>query len=262
VEGGRERDDFFTRQGARVWLGTFGTAEEAAKAYDAPTFKMRGCRALLNFPLKASSLAQASSSPTPNNNNNTTTSSSQASTIKSKCSPNISTPTAKLGSGSTLATYKTPIIAKSVQGGDQMVPTNSKELNGDELLDLLQQSRSDTTTPKKRSRDQPSNNGTGLSSLETDCLELEPLPCKKKMMISNSCREISNEFDLSKMETIQETLELQDLGVEYLEQLLMSSSCCEPEIEMSDINLLSAITNPSIANCNVDNLEFFPDLLP
>jgi hypothetical protein len=30
---------------------------------------------------------------------------------------NISTPTARLGSGSTLATYKTPTIAKSVQGG-------------------------------------------------------------------------------------------------------------------------------------------------
>jgi hypothetical protein len=152
--------------------------------------------------------------------------------------------------------------AANSRWGSNGYSANSKELNGDELPDLLQQSRSDAIAPKKRSRvDRPSNNGTGLSSLETDCLELEPLPSEKEMMTSNSCTEISNEFDLSKRETIQETRELQDLGAEYLEQLLMSSSCCELEIEMSDINLLSAITNPRIANCHVDNSEFFPDLL-
>jgi hypothetical protein len=148
------------------------------------------------------------------------------------------------------------------RSGSNGCSANSKELNGDELPDLLQQLRSDATAPKKRSRvDRPSNDGTCLSSLETDCLELEPLPSEKEMMTSNSCTETSNEFDLSKRETIQETRELQDLGAKYLEQLLMSSSCWEPEIEMSDINLLSAITNPRIANCHVDNLEFFPNLL-
>jgi hypothetical protein len=92
---------------------------------------------------------------------------------------------------------------------------NSKELNGDGLPDLLQQSRSDATAPNKRSRaDRPTNNGTGLSSLEIDCLELKPLPSEKEMMTSNSCTEISNEFDLSKRETIQETRELKDPGAE------------------------------------------------
>ncbi|KAL8116121.1 hypothetical protein AgCh_022571 [Apium graveolens] len=38
------------RQGARVWLRTFETAEEAALAYDRAAFKMRGAKALLNFP--------------------------------------------------------------------------------------------------------------------------------------------------------------------------------------------------------------------
>lgn len=41
------------KNGARVWLGTYETAEEAAVAYDQAAYRMRGSKALLNFPHRA-----------------------------------------------------------------------------------------------------------------------------------------------------------------------------------------------------------------
>ncbi|KAI3747593.1 hypothetical protein L6452_10103 [Arctium lappa] len=38
-----------TRNGKRVWLGTFNTAEEAALAYDQASYSMRGVSSSLNF---------------------------------------------------------------------------------------------------------------------------------------------------------------------------------------------------------------------
>ncbi|KAF5744274.1 ethylene-responsive transcription factor 2-like [Tripterygium wilfordii] len=43
------------KNGARIWLGTYETPEDAAVAYDRAAFKMRGSKAKLNFPHLAGS---------------------------------------------------------------------------------------------------------------------------------------------------------------------------------------------------------------
>jgi len=178
------------RQGARVWLGTFKTAEEAAMAYDKAALLIRGSRASLNFPIEVVTKALAD------------TNYSCSSKLISSRQKHIKVSYGQVPDADSLGADFKKFIA---EGDHVMITTRQK------IKKIMRESS------KNRSSDHIEEVGSALETPAPDEKHLQKASCG----LISDVRLRSRNNDICPASAV--VLELQDLGNDYLEELLLST---------------------------------------
>jgi hypothetical protein len=171
-----------TRQGARLWLGTFDTAEEAAMAYDKAALKMRGSTTYLNFPLEIVSNAL----------------------VQDLNSVHCIMPRAKLGHSEAISPI--PLPCYPGRGSDQFSFPSYANFSDLSACGINRKRASGVVFPEE---------------------EQAPL---KRSNTTQICSRTADDDRLPGMDdffSVPDVVEVQDLGADYLEELLRSTDTDE-----------------------------------
>lgn len=174
-----------TRQGARLWLGTFDTAEEAAMAYDKAALKMRGPATYLNFPLEIVSQAL----------------------VQDLNSVRCILPRARLVPSEAMSQIPLPCYPGRVseQFGTSYLPSHAN-LNDLSACGIIRKRTSGVVFPEE---------------------EQAPLKRSNTAQIWSRTADDDNLLGMDEFLSVPDVVEVQELGTDYLEELLRSTDTDE-----------------------------------